>query len=129
MPYFKRFLIVFILIILSVLSGCAGNTDDIFDESAPLTEIITGTMSFMEKINKEEVMEMTEIAEIIETVEITTLENKTEEDTDLILYVTTPSGKKYHYETCRTVKNIKQYITKDEAIQSGFEPCKICNPK
>ena len=44
-------------------------------------------------------------------------------------YVITPSGKKYHYPSCRTVKTIKQYLSKAEAEQLGFGPCGICKPE
>lgn len=40
----------------------------------------------------------------------------------------TPSGAKYHLATCRMVKNVSQELTLSDAIESGLEPCKICNP-
>jgi hypothetical protein len=40
----------------------------------------------------------------------------------------TPSGKKYHLETCKMVKNVSQKITIQEAVDLGLEPCKICKP-
>lgn len=40
----------------------------------------------------------------------------------------TPSGKKYHTENCRTVKNTSTAISVTEALQIGLEPCKICRP-
>lgn len=40
----------------------------------------------------------------------------------------TPSGKKYHLETCRMVNNVSSRLTISEAIQKGLEPCKICKP-
>lgn len=40
----------------------------------------------------------------------------------------TPSGKKYHLETCKTVKNVSQKITLQEAAELGLKPCKICKP-
>ena len=44
-------------------------------------------------------------------------------------YVITPSGKKYHYPTCRTAKNVKQRVSKEEAENMGYTPCGICKPK
>lgn len=40
----------------------------------------------------------------------------------------TPSGKKYHLETCKTVKNVSQKITLQQAAEKGLEPCKVCKP-
>jgi len=40
----------------------------------------------------------------------------------------TPSGKKYHLESCKTVKNVSEKITLQEAADKGLEPCKICKP-
>lgn len=41
----------------------------------------------------------------------------------------TPSGKKYHTANCRTVKNVSEAITLDEAVKLGLTPCKICHPQ
>ena len=121
------------------------------EETPPPTEIISGVMSF----SKTENIEITENTEIIENTEVPEISSTEEEPTEItseiesesetdgdeneeneeneeeenILYVITPSGKKYHYPTCRTVKNIKQYLTKDEAEQMGYDACKICNPE
>ena len=43
-------------------------------------------------------------------------------------YVITETGKKYHYKSCRTVKQVKQYVTIQEAKSMGYEACKVCNP-
>ena len=40
----------------------------------------------------------------------------------------TPSGKKYHMENCKTVKNVSEKITLQEAAEKGLEPCKVCRP-
>ena len=40
----------------------------------------------------------------------------------------TPSGKKYHLESCRMVKNVSEEITIEEALRLGLEPCGICKP-
>lgn len=113
-----------------------------------VTEIISNTMSFTTDI-----VETVEIQETETEAEITT-ETETETTSEIQitheiseipgtaeasenideskkpekLYVITPSGKKYHYPNCRTVKTIKQYITKEEAEKQGYEPCKICKP-
>ncbi|MCF1715964.1 DUF5763 domain-containing protein [Flavihumibacter sp. RY-1] len=41
----------------------------------------------------------------------------------------TPSGQKYHLETCRMVENVSRQITVAEAQKLGLQPCKICKPK
>ena len=40
----------------------------------------------------------------------------------------TPSGEKYHLESCRMVKNVSNKISLADALESGLEPCKICKP-
>ena len=40
----------------------------------------------------------------------------------------TPSGKKYHLESCKTVRNVSEKITLKEAAEKGLEPCKVCRP-
>lgn len=71
-----------------------------------------------------DISDISKAKETIETIEtIETTENKTE------LYVITPSGKKYHYPHCRTVKQIKEHLSKEDAERQGYDACKICNPK
>lgn len=38
------------------------------------------------------------------------------------------SGKKYHLESCRTLKDNKNKLSLDKAISEGYEPCQICKP-
>ena len=42
--------------------------------------------------------------------------------------VITMTGKKYHRANCRTVKQIKQYVTASEAQSMGYDACKVCEP-
>ena len=37
------------------------------------------------------------------------------------------TGSKYHYETCRTLKNGAFPITLEEALTQGRTPCKVCH--
>ena len=37
-------------------------------------------------------------------------------------------GNKYHRQNCPTVKKVKEYVTKDEAKEMGYEPCGVCQP-
>jgi len=147
--------VIFIIFIFANLPGCgnqsgessqSGNFIDpglIYNEntgSEPSTEIISGTLPFSSAENTtvpqttkipetSKSFELSEIPEITDTDMIEITEEATAAVSDLALYVITPSGKKYHYPTCRTVKTIKDYLTKEEAEQLGYEPCKICNPQ
>lgn len=40
----------------------------------------------------------------------------------------TPSGKKYHLDTCRMVTNVSKTISISDALEVGLTPCKICKP-
>lgn len=42
--------------------------------------------------------------------------------------VITMTGSKYHRPTCRTVKQIKQKVTAQQAQSMGYTACKVCNP-
>jgi micrococcal nuclease len=46
---------------------------------------------------------------------------------DTRVYVTN-SGKKYHREDCGSLGRSKIEVSLEDAIQSGYEPCKVCNP-
>jgi len=40
---------------------------------------------------------------------------------------------KFHIETCRTIKNMNdsnrvKIATKEQAVKSGYVPCKVCRP-
>jgi len=51
----------------------------------------------------------------------------TEEDLEEIVYITM-SGEKYHTEICQFVRMERTAITKGEAIDRNYEPCKRCKP-
>ncbi|MFQ3547095.1 MAG: thermonuclease family protein [Termitinemataceae bacterium] len=40
----------------------------------------------------------------------------------------TPTGKKYHRETCSIIKDKGQAVSLEEALQRGLEPCSLCKP-
>jgi hypothetical protein len=40
----------------------------------------------------------------------------------------TRTGEKYHTGDCRTLKKSKIETTLAEAVSSGYEPCKLCDP-
>jgi len=134
---FKKNLIFIIIIILLAffsISSCDKNNDIKYNSE----ELLQAFSAVQETENIKEEKEETEPpTEIISGIVSFTTEDETEKVTDDIkitetsekLYVITPSGKKYHYPTCRTAKNIKQYLTKEEAEQMGYEPCKICKPE
>ena len=43
----------------------------------------------------------------------------------------TPTGRKYHYEGCRTLhrtpKANLRFLTVEEAERLGYQPCKVCH--
>ena len=100
------------------------------------TEIISNTLPYDYHAEPESEIETEEITATTETI-TTAIISETSEISEIIetseniaeLYVITPSGKKYHYQHCRTVKNIKEHLSKEEAEQQGYDACKICNPK
>lgn len=46
-------------------------------------------------------------------------------------YYATPTGTKYHKETCYYIKDksTKQRVTKEDVETKGLEPCKVCLPE
>ena len=40
----------------------------------------------------------------------------------------TATGEKFHRLDCHTVKKLKKQMSREEAVQRGYEPCKICKP-
>ena len=50
--------------------------------------------------------------------------NKPEE-----IYAITETGDKYHRVNCPTMKKVKEYMTKTEAENLGYDPCGLCQPK
>jgi hypothetical protein len=40
----------------------------------------------------------------------------------------TKTGEKYHTSTCRYLSKSKISIELQDAIDQGFEPCKVCKP-
>jgi len=153
MSYFKKILYFAAIIILSVLFlfifGCGKDTSTpdksyealqafavMQDETYPPTEIVSGVTPYFKDAETQKISltedpkteAKTDPETETENTDVVTAEAYTEDTNGAILYVITPSGKKYHCQTCRTVKTVKQYLTKEEAEKSGYEPCKICNP-
>jgi len=150
MSKIKFALILLIIFIIANMFGCESsnknglpnNYDDILQAAAYIvpdltdttTNIISGTISFTSAppaktelpATTAETTESIEYTELTETVESSETSEPHESPES---YVITPSGKKYHYPTCRTAQNIKQYISKEEAERLGYEPCKICKPE
>ncbi|MDR1444295.1 MAG: thermonuclease family protein, partial [Treponema sp.] len=46
---------------------------------------------------------------------------------DITVYVT-GSGKKYHRETCGSLNRSKIALNLEDAVRSGYEPCRTCKP-
>lgn len=40
----------------------------------------------------------------------------------------TKTGEKYHASGCRSLAKSKIAITLGEAVERGYEPCKVCDP-
>ena len=130
-------------LIFFFICGCAKNEadhksdyEDILNEAAygqapTVAEIVPSTISFAQNGDEKpkteapppalETPEIARSSEDIEDIEAAGQEGE-------VLFVVTQSGKKYHLQSCYMVKSIKQYLTRQEAEQSKYEPCKICNP-
>ena len=141
------FLTLGIIILYINMTGCAKNTDNdsgnnygdfvraFAAETEPATEIISNTAVFTQAEETDEIKEvietsseeLTEPTSLIEQTKVTVTESITTTES-AELYVITPSGKKYHRQTCRYAANVKQYVTKEEAEKLGYEPCKVCKP-
>jgi len=46
---------------------------------------------------------------------------------DTIVYIT-KTGEKYHTEKCSSVRSSKIAIELGEAVERGYQPCRICKP-
>ena len=151
-PFLAFGLLVFAAILLFAFCSCAKNNSlaginygDILNEAAAetqapsqLVEVMTGAQSQLAPQEEATVQEIpkTEIEKAVsdapEPTQITEGETTAEtqaQTTPEDLFVITQSGKKYHLQSCYMVKSTKQYLTKEEAEQSKYEPCKICKPE
>lgn len=59
--------------------------------------------------------------------------NNTASENTNITYCGNKNSKKFHESTCGALKNTKDenkvfFETRDEFIQNGYTPCKLCNP-
>lgn len=45
------------------------------------------------------------------------------------VFYKTPSGKKYHTDSCRMVNNFSEAITIEKARELGLQACLICRPQ
>ena len=52
-----------------------------------------------------------------------------EEERGDAIFVITESGKRFHVKDCRTALSVKKFVSYDEGISLGYEPCRICNPQ
>ena len=139
-------IMLFLMTVIIFTGGCAkkngvpANYGEIIKSAAytengetdPPTEIVSGTIAFTQPAPTQAPPAPTATAAPIpETVAIIITEPQTEppaEPTAEPPYVITPSGKKFHLPTCRTAKNVKQHISKEEAESMGYTPCGICKP-
>ena len=56
-----------------------------------------------------------------------TEQGKVVESSTEVVYITN-TGEKYHKGSCRYLSNSKIEIDLDEAIDKGYEACKVCKP-
>ncbi|MEG0308761.1 MAG: ComEC/Rec2 family competence protein [Clostridium sp.] len=43
-------------------------------------------------------------------------------------FIITTSGTKYHLSSCRTIKQVKEEVTREAAEAKGYGPCGVCHP-
>ena len=43
-------------------------------------------------------------------------------------FAITPSGTRYHVQGCRHAQNVKELLTRAEAEERRYEPCRTCDP-
>lgn len=46
-------------------------------------------------------------------------------------YLGNPKSMKFHNPGCRTIKHPERFVSlssRDEAVASGYKPCRVCNP-
>ncbi|KHM51837.1 Metal binding domain of Ada [Anaerovibrio lipolyticus DSM 3074] len=46
-------------------------------------------------------------------------------------YLANPRSMIFHYASCRTIKKTSNFIpigSRQEAVDAGYRPCKVCNP-
>ena len=101
------------------------------------TEIKENKTNEIKTVNKVKVNETkeSEVKPVYEKVD-ENLEEKTDneitdenkiDNIEKIVYIS-KTGKKYHVENCRTLRAEKEAIDLNEAIEMGYEACKVCNP-
>lgn len=56
------------------------------------------------------------------------LHNEPADDAQTIMVYVTRSGRKYHRKDCRYVRHARFSLTLAEAMEQGFEPCRVCKP-
>lgn len=110
-----RIKLIFFLLLLSI-SSLAHDGKLIFQQS---------TRAEME-MKREQLLESMEDVKEIEEKEQYEKEEEPEKKEQTV-YIT-KSGKKYHLESCRYVKKGAKAISKDDAIDKGYEACKVCKP-
>ena len=86
------------------------------------TKIKTNEIKTTNESEENKANENSEIKNANETIS----ENKIN-DAEKIVYIA-KTGKKYHLENCRTLREEKEAIDLNEAIKNGYEVCKICKP-
>lgn len=110
------FIVVFCLLIC--LCGCGANFETTVTVNEPTDNSVNGY-----RLGQQELI-TGEQSEVIESTVNITGES---------VYYANKNSKKFHISSCGTAKRINEenlYITSDrnELINSGYSPCKSCNP-
>jgi methylphosphotriester-DNA--protein-cysteine methyltransferase len=64
---------------------------------------------------------------ILALVAISLFAQDSDELDELIVYITN-TGTKYHRETCNSLRRSKIPVTMEQAIERGYEACRVCKP-
>jgi len=64
---------------------------------------------------------------ILALITITLFAEDSDEFNEIIVFITN-TGTKYHRETCNSLRRSKIPVTLEQAIERGYEACRICKP-
>lgn len=147
----RLWFVAILAFVLLILGGCSGSGGAASENNSASTEA-AGTMDVgsmlsvvrekrAEESRKKEAAKATEPADETELVTVTADEAEPAPNTDSESessferdYVLNTNTMKFHYPSCKSVGDIKDYNredfhgTREEVISRGFEPCGRCKP-
>ncbi len=136
----KGAIIAVIIAVLAVFGAISGAVQDSKEKSeSNTTTIVERAIVDLSEENSEEMStENTTIATTTEKTTVTTTKAMTTEakttTVSNMTYILNTSSMKFHYQTCRGVKDMKDENKKEftgdrqEVIDMGYSPCGICHP-